>query len=86
MSESTDAKASLHLEVIRRTSELLMAALALVAALAWNEAIQALFLRLFGPASTLIAKFMYAILLTVLIVWVSARVAKLTSRLEQKLT
>ena len=86
MSESTDAKASLHLEVIRRTSELLMAALALVGALAWKEAIQALFLRLFGPASTLIAKFMYAILLTVLIVWVSARVAKLTSRLEQKLT
>lgn len=88
MSESNPTKQELglRLQVVRRTYELLTAALSFVAALAWNEAIQALFLKIFGPAQTLPAKFIYAILLTALIVWMGTRLAKITELIEKQLT
>lgn len=75
----------MRLLVLRRTYELLTAAFSFVAALAWNEAIQALFLRIFGPASTLAAKFIYAVLLTALIVWLGSRLARMTALIEKRL-
>lgn len=75
----------LRLQVIRRTYELLTAALSFVAALAWNEAIQGLFLKIFGPAQTLPAKFAYAAILTAIIVWMGTRLAKVTTLIEKRL-
>jgi membrane protein YdbS with pleckstrin-like domain len=87
MSEANPTKEeSLHLLVVRRTYELLTAAFSLVAALAWNDAIQALFLQVFGPAQTLLAKFAYAVILTVLIVWLGSRFAKMSAVVEKHLT
>ncbi len=56
---------------------LLTGALGLVAALAWNEAVKALFAKIFGEANGLIAKFAYAIIVTIIIVWLTTHLAKL---------
>jgi hypothetical protein len=75
----------IRLAVLRRTYDLLTAAFSFVAALAWNDAIQSLFLRVFGPSSTLVAKFLYAIILTIIIVWFGSRLARLTRSAEKRL-
>ncbi len=76
----------IRLSVLKRSYDLLTAAFSFVAALAWNDAIQALFLRIFGPTSTVIAKFIYAVMLTIIIVWMGSRLAKVTGSLEKRLT
>lgn len=71
-------------ELVDQFSKLVSSGLGLVAALAWNDAIQELFRKLtavFGARSTLIAKFAYAILVTVLVVIISVRLAVLMERL-----
>ena len=75
---------SVNLAVLKRTYDLLTSALSFVAALAWNDAIQSLFLRIFGASSTIIAKFLYAIILTVIIVWFGSRLARLTRVVEER--
>lgn len=85
-SESAQEKASLRLAVLERTSELLTAALSLVAALAWNDAIQTLFKQVFGEAGSIYAKFGYAVFITALIVFVTTRLAKLTQVLQNKVS
>lgn len=70
-------------EVAVRTLQLATAAFGLVAALAWNDAIQTLFARIFGDTGDLFAKFVYAILVTVLVVFVTMRLARLEQRYER---
>lgn len=59
---------------------LLTGALGLIAALAWNEAVKALFVKIFGEANGLAAKFAYAIIVTVVVVWITMRLAKLQAQ------
>jgi Family of unknown function (DUF5654) len=54
-------------EVLDKIIELTTAAFRLVAALAWNAAIQALFIAVFDEAGDLVAKFFYAILANVIV-------------------
>lgn len=55
----------------------MLAGFGFVAALAWNEAIQGLFTEIFGTArGSLIAKFGYAILITVIVTVVSLRLGR----------
>ena len=75
---------NVKLAVLKRTYDLLTSALSFVAALAWNDAIQSLFLSIFGPSSTLLAKFLYALVLTVIIVWFGSRLARLTRAVEER--
>lgn len=66
-------------QVTNRTAGLIASGLGLVAALAWNDAIRALFERLFGGAQGgLIAQFGYAIIITFLVVFLTTRVLKQT--------
>ncbi len=59
---------------------LLLGGLGLVAALAWNDAIQSLFQRLFDPQGTaLSAKFIYAVLITAIITVLSLRLSRYLS-------
>ncbi len=74
----------MRLIVLERTTELLTAALSLVAALAWNDAIQSLFKQIFGEAGSLYAKFGYAVFITALIVFISMRVTRLTQAIRNK--
>jgi hypothetical protein len=56
----------------------------LVAALAWNSAIQALFKKLFGETNgNILSLFGYAVFITLIIVFITTRLAKLAERVEK---
>lgn len=67
----------LRREVRERTFTYLVAAFGLVAGLAWNEAVKSL-IDYFFPlsANTLFAKFVYAILITLIVVFVTVYLEK----------
>ena len=70
-------------EVREKTFGYILAALGLVAGLAWNEAIKSV-IEYFYPASQngLAAKFIYAILITLAVVIISTYLVRLSSRKE----
>jgi hypothetical protein len=71
-------------EVLDKLVELVTAAFGLVAALAWNTAIQELFNMIFPEAGDLIAKFLYAVVITVIVVFVTIRLGRLTERAKEQ--
>lgn len=75
-------KDNLRVAIVQRFSDLLTAALSLVAALAWNDAIQSIFRTLFGEMGTLYAKLIYAIGITIFTVILVTRLAKILERLK----
>jgi len=58
-------------EFKEKTLTLILGGFGLVAALAWNEAIKTLFETLLPKSSALIGKFIYAIIVTGIVVFVS---------------
>ncbi len=66
-------------EIYTQIAALLTAAFGLVAALAWNGAIQAIFKQVFGTADSIPAQLSYAIIVTVIavivIIWIARVVA-----------
>ena len=52
----------------------------MVAALAWNEAIKSLFENLFQNKATIISKFAYAFVVTIILVIVSMQLSKLAKK------
>ena len=76
-------------EVLDKFAQLITTALGLVAALAWNTAIQNLFNRLFGEAgAALIGQFVYALLITLVVIFTTiavSRAAERAKRLEERL-
>lgn len=76
--------ANMHKKVTVQIVTLLTGALGLVAALAWNEAVKALFTKIFGEANGLAAKFAYAVVITAIVVWVTTRLAKLQAQSEEE--
>src|SRR5690606_4597887 len=61
------------------------AAFGLVAALAWNDAIKTLIDTLYSAEkNTIIAKFIYAVVITIVVVLVSIYLAKLTKKKASK--
>jgi hypothetical protein len=69
--------AKLTTQVRAQIITLLTGAIGLIAALAWNEAVKALFVKIFGEANGLAAKFAYAVIVTIVVVWMTMRLAKL---------
>lgn len=70
--------AGLTRQVWQQTVSLILGGLSLVAALAWNDAVISLFKELFPETNgSLIAKFSYAVVVTVVIVIVSVRLRRL---------
>lgn len=67
-------------EVIKQLAALITAAFGLVAALAWNGAIQAIFKSIFGEASSITAMLIYAIVVTLLAVYVTVKIGKLAEK------
>lgn len=72
---------NLKSEIREKTAGYIIAALGLVAGLAWNDAVRSLIDSLF-PISTnaLWMKFVYAIIVTLLVVAVSVQLLKLTRK------
>jgi len=81
MSKQTEQD-SLRLAVLQQIQSLVTAGLGLVAALAWNTAIQDLFKLVFPNQGSLTAKFLYAIFITLLIVILTRRLGKAISLLQ----
>jgi uncharacterized membrane protein (DUF106 family) len=59
---------------------LIISAFGLVAALAWNTAIQGIFVLIFGPASSVAAMLSYAVAVTVIAVIVTVYLSRLNSK------
>jgi membrane protein implicated in regulation of membrane protease activity len=69
-------------EVLDKVSDLITAAFGLVAALAWNGAIQTLFVEVFGTTESLAAQFTYAIIVTIIAVLATIWIARMAARAE----
>ena len=71
-------------EVLDKFSELITTALGLVAALAWNEAIQQLFTQVLGEAGgALAAKFFYAFIITLIVIFATISVGRAAERAKK---
>ena len=63
-------------EVREKMLTLILAGFGLVAALAWNDAIQTLFKVFFPKSEGVIGKIIYAIIVTIVVVLISSRLKK----------
>ena len=71
-------------EVLDKFAELITTALGLVAALAWNTAIQNLFDQVFGEAGgELAGQFLYAALITIVVIFATISVARAAERAKK---
>ncbi|MDP2685366.1 MAG: DUF5654 family protein [bacterium] len=73
-------------EYLKTMVQLSTTGFGLVAALAWNEAIKALFKEIFGTTSGIIGLFVYAIIITFVVVLVTKKLGKLSEKVEKKET
>ena len=69
-------------QVIEKMAALMTAAFGLVAALAWNDAIKALFQEVFGAPDQLAAMFTYAVLITIIAVVATIWIAKTAEKYD----
>jgi len=71
-------------ELKEKTITLILGGFGLVAALAWNEAIKTLFETIFPKKSELVGKFIYAVIVTIVVVLVSLQFRKITKSSEKE--
>jgi len=71
-------------EVSDKLASLITAAFGLVAALAWNSAIQQIFKEIFGEVSTILLLLGYAILVTIIAVILTVWIGKVTEKAKKK--
>ena len=74
----------LHSDVFERIVTLIIAALGLIAALAWDEALRHIFEILFGGSGTLLEQISYALVITIIAALISVRLGKLFSKHKDK--
>ncbi|HXW02369.1 MAG TPA: DUF5654 family protein [Candidatus Nitrosotenuis sp.] len=84
MSEGEKKPPTLFQEILDKFSALITAAFGLVAALAWNEAIQAFFKEFFGEQETFMPKIIYAVVVTILAVIFTFIVARAIMKAKEK--
>jgi len=65
-------------EVTEKFATLITGAFGLIAALAWNSAIQGIFKQIFGEQSSIIAMLTYAVLVTIIAVLATLYIGKLS--------
>jgi membrane protein YdbS with pleckstrin-like domain len=71
-------------EILEKISSLLIAAFGLVAALAWNGAIQAIFKEVFGTAEGVWPMLVYAIIVTITAVVATIWITKIAVGKEER--
>jgi hypothetical protein len=71
-------------EVIEKVAALMTAAFGLVAALAWNEAIQAIFKTYISAGSGIWAMLFYAVIVTVIAVWATIKIGQMAEKAKKK--
>jgi len=67
-------------EIMDKIAALITAAFGLVAALAWNGAIRAIFEAVFGSADNITAMLIYAVVITIIAVLVTIWIARSVKR------
>lgn len=67
-------------EIMDKIAALITAAFGLVAALAWNGAIRAIFEAVFGSADNITAMLIYAVVVTIIAVLVTIWIARAAKR------
>lgn len=72
----------LRKEVVDKIAALATAAFGLVAALAWNQAIQKVFEHYFGPSGSIPGLLIYALLVTLIAVTVTLWIGRVAGRLR----
>ncbi|MCK4669999.1 MAG: hypothetical protein KAT43_02255 [Nanoarchaeota archaeon] len=82
MAKKTARQKALQKEILDKMVTLLIAAFGLVAALAWNDTIKALFKHFLGTPDSVPAMLTYAILVTVLAVVVTLVVSRMAARMK----
>ncbi len=83
MSKESDKDNSFHKELIQQLATLTTSAFGLVAALAWNEAIQQFvkdYIEPQIPGSGLLSRVIYALLITILAVLITYQLSRLASK------
>lgn len=78
-------KVKVRIELVEKLSTLITAAFGLVAALAWNSAIQKIFQEFFGESKSLVAQIIYAVIVTIIAVYVTFLIGRAKSTLTEKL-
>ncbi|MBI2032203.1 MAG: hypothetical protein HYV38_02660 [Candidatus Levybacteria bacterium] len=85
--KNKEEETKLHLEIARQMVSLSTAGFGLVAALAWNNLIMEItnnYIKKFLPASgQLVSLFIYAVVVTILAVFVTLQLSKIVKRLEK---
>jgi len=71
-------------EVFEKIAILITGAFGLVAALAWNGAIQSIFKEVFGETSTIIANLFYAVIVTTIAVITTIWIGKIVEKNKYK--
>lgn len=81
ISKIKESEIEIGREVKEKTVGYILAALGLVAGLAWNEAIKSIIDQFFpSSGNSILIKFMYAVLVTLLVVVVSIYLIKFTNK------
>lgn len=73
-------KDGLRAEFLKTMTQLATAAFGLVAALAWNETIQGFISRFIAPGNGLKSKFIYAIIVTAIAVFVTYTLGRMSQK------
>ncbi|MDE1810905.1 MAG: hypothetical protein KGH66_02600 [Candidatus Micrarchaeota archaeon] len=72
------------MEFVTKLSALMTAAFGLVAALAWNAAIQNIFTQFFGTSTAIVAQLAYAIIVTGIAVCAIYLLGRMSANLTEK--
>lgn len=79
---SVEKEPPMKILIVDKMSALITAAFGLVAALAWNEAIKAIFKEIFGTADAIAPMLIYAIVVTIAAVILTIMVARSLSKMK----
>lgn len=82
--KAKESISEVEMQVVNKILTLVMSALGFVAALAWNDAIQTTFNNFFGKQSELWAKYIYAVILTGIVVIVSMQLDKALKKISKE--
>jgi len=74
----------MKLEILDKIATLVTVAFGLVAALAWNGAVQAIFQHFFGAADSIPAMLVYAVVVTIIAVLVAIWIARAVRRAKDE--
>ncbi|TRZ81270.1 hypothetical protein D4R86_02840 [bacterium] len=70
-------------EIVEKITALSTAAFGLVAALAWNGAIQAIFKKAFGATDGIVSMLIYAVVVTIVAVLVTIWIGKAAAKVKK---